>query len=216
MEEKFQITKLAAGDTGIRVYAISCLNEKCQKLTLTAHLYKVLWNSNYSIWNFKEISQPWKLIPESVAKSQPDYIPAPIRQDYFEACRILELSPKASATLTRRCLQGMIRDFCNVSKNTLDAEIKALKELTDADKAPRGVTPESVDAIDHVRKIGNIGAHMEKDISLIVDIDPNEAQILLGLVENLFDEWYVARKQREERFASIAALSAEKTSQKKK
>ena len=44
----------------------------------------------------------------------------------------------------------------------------------------------SVDAIDAVRKIGNIGAHMERDINLIVDIDPNEAAILIGLIELLF------------------------------
>ena len=29
-------------------------------------------------------------------------------------------------------------------------------------------------AIDAVRSIGNIGAHMEKDINLIVDVDPEE------------------------------------------
>ena len=65
---------------------------------------------------------------------------------------------------------------------------RALQKCVDEDKAPRGVTPESVEAIDHARKIGNIGAHMEKDINLIIDIDPEEAQILIELVENLFDE----------------------------
>jgi hypothetical protein len=34
-----------------------------------------------------------------------------------------------------------------------------------------------VDAIDHVRKIGNIGAHMEADINVIVEVEPKEAQI---------------------------------------
>jgi hypothetical protein len=135
---------------------------------------------------FGEQLQSWRLIPESSAVPQPDYIPEPLRADYYEACRIRDLSPKASATLARRCLQGMIRDFCGIAKGTLDAEIKALKDAVDADKAPRGVTHESVDAVDHVRRIGNIGAHMEKDINLIIDIDPDEAQILIGLIETLF------------------------------
>jgi hypothetical protein len=46
----------------------------------------------------------------------PDYIPEQIKDDYYEACSILNLSPKASATLARRCLQGMIRDFWGITK----------------------------------------------------------------------------------------------------
>lgn len=49
--------------------------------------------------------------PQSLFKHFPEYIPQTIRQDYEEACAIITLSPKASATLSRRCLQGMIRDF---------------------------------------------------------------------------------------------------------
>jgi len=30
-------------------------------------------------------------------------------------------------------------------------------------------------AIDSVRHVGNIGAHMEKDVNLIIDVDPEEA-----------------------------------------
>jgi hypothetical protein len=44
--------------------------------------------------------------------------------------------------------------------------------------APRGVTLESVEAIDLVRSIGNIGAHMEKDFNLVVEIDPRERSLL--------------------------------------
>jgi hypothetical protein len=120
----------------------------------------------------------WRLLPQSNAIPQPDYIPTPLVEDYYEACAIRELSAKASATLARRCLQGMIRDFCKIAKNTLDAEIKELRTRVEQDKAPPGVTPESVEAIDQVRSIGNIGAHMEKDINLIIEVDPGEAEAL--------------------------------------
>jgi hypothetical protein len=152
----------------------------------------------------------WQLMPESSATPQPDYIPDPITESYYEACKIIDLSPKASATLARRCLQGMIRDFCGIAKGTLDAEIKELKAQVDQGKAPAGVTSESVEAIDHVRSIGNIGAHMEKDINLIVDVDPGEAQALIELIELLFDEWYVARDQRQKKLSHIAAIAADK------
>ena len=55
---------------------------------------------------------------------------------------------------------------------------------------------------------------MEKDIGLIIDIDSEEAQLLIELIETLFDEWYIARKQRTDRLASIAALRASKEAMK--
>lgn len=210
-----EFVDLPEGRIGTRSVAMACVNEACKKLTLSFQIHHTkIIGGNRRIDDHNQI-QSWQLLPESGAKSQPEYIPLALRQDYYEACRIRELSPKASATLARRCLQGMIRDFCNIAKGTLSAEIDALEEAVAADKAPRGVTPESVEAIDHARKIGNIGAHMEKDINLVVDIDSEEAQILLDLVETLFEEWYVARENRAARFAGIAALRAAKDAAKK-
>lgn len=153
-------------------------------------------------------------MPDHSAHPQPDYIPAPLVEDYIEACKIKDLSPKASATLARRCLQGMIRDFCGISKPTLFKEIEALKKLLDESNAPKGVSADSVEAIDHIRQIGNIGAHMEKDINVIIDVDPEEAQVLIELIETLFEEWYVARHKREERFARVKTIADEKAAQK--
>lgn len=104
----------------------------------------------------------------------------------------------------------MIRDFCGFSKSRLIDEIKELRAQLDAGSQPRGVTHESVDAIDAVRGVGNIGAHMEKDVNLIVDIEPDEAQMLIDLIEMLFEEWYVERDKRTKRLAEISALSAKK------
>ena len=144
----------------------------------------------------------WRLRPESSAKPQPDYIPPQIVEDYYEACRIRDLSPKASATLSRRCLQGMIRHFWDVKdKKNLYEEIEAIKEKADT---------ATWEAIDTVRGVGNIGAHMEKDVDLIVSVEPGEAQLLLELIETLFDEWYVAKHDREQRMGAIKRLGEEK------
>jgi hypothetical protein len=77
----------------------------------------------------------------------------------------------------------MIRDFCSIAMSRLIDELDELSRRVTAGNAPAGVTPEAVDAIDHVRSIGNIGAHMEKDVNVIVDIDPGEAQVLIELIE---------------------------------
>lgn len=207
------INNLSDGSVGLQIRAIGCANRECRKLVVHAAVmqdYFDRFNSAYKKKDKGSLIFAARLIPDSSAKSQPEYIPEALRDDYTEACRIRDLSPKASATLSRRCLQGMIRDFCDIRKETLYAEINALKELVEADKAPSGVSLDSVEAIDHVRSVGNIGAHMEKDINHIVPVDPQEAQLLIELIESLFEEWYVAREKRAARFLGIKALAESK------
>ena len=134
----------------------------------------------------------------------PEYIPAALRNDYNEACAILDASPKAAATLARRCLQWMIRDFWGVNEGNLAKEIEKIKEKIPADQYR---------VLDGVRRLGNIGAHMEKDVNLIVDIDPGEAQKLIKLLELLMKDWYIARHNREELYNDILAIDQDKQQQ---
>ncbi|MCC8936882.1 DUF4145 domain-containing protein [Bradyrhizobium sp. Arg68] len=192
---------------------IVCANDDCRELFLEATVAPFEDTAGNSFTVHAPVGH-WKLFPPSSAKPQPDFIPQPIRKDYFEACAIRALSPKASATLIRRCLQGMIRDFCGISKSRLIDEIKELRTRVDDGKAPAGVQHDTVDAIDHVRGIGNIGAHMEADINVIVDVDPDEAQTLIELTELLFDEWYIARDVRAKRLQHLKSIADAKKSQK--
>jgi hypothetical protein len=74
--------------------------------------------------------------------------------------------------------------------------------------------PDSVEALDDVRNIGNIGAHMEADINAIVDVDPDEAQVLIELVELLFSEWYVATEIRQKRLRHLKEIATDKKQKK--
>jgi len=141
------------------------------------------------------------LLPNSLAKQFPEYIPTSIRNDYEEACAIVNLSPKASATLSRRCLQGMIRDFFQISKNSLYEEIDAIKP---------NIPIEQWAVLDGLRRIGNIGAHMEKDINLIIDIEPDEAQKLIKLIELLIEQWYIERHNQQQLYADIIGIDNSK------
>ena len=192
--------KNAEGFRHFATLMIVCPNRNCQKFTLTIMMHKVQFLATGPD-KVLELLKEWNLIPPSTAKVFPDYVPQVIRDDYLEACLIRDLSPKASATLSRRCLQGMIRDFWEISKPRLVDEIEALEDKTD------GLTWSAIDA---VRKIGNIGAHMEKDINVIVDVDPDEAQQLIGLIELLVKDWYVVRHDRQERLQSIVKVKDEK------
>jgi hypothetical protein len=181
-----------------------CPNQACRKFTLEAHL----WESQGTQPGLKErrikMLGRWVLFPVSAGTKFPDYIPYSIRADYLEAFAIKTLSPKASATLARRCLQGMLRDYWSVTPGRLFDEINEVKDKVD---------PLTWAAIEAVRKLGNIGAHMEKDINVIVDVDANEAELLIGLIERLLEDWYIARKRRETDMTSLINAAAAKTGQ---
>jgi hypothetical protein len=185
-----------------------CPNPKCRQATVIV----VLRKGKFRAAQFGELEprfdqtgtpRVWRLVPDSGAKVFPEYVPEVIRNDYVEACRIKDLSPKASATLARRTLQGMIRDFWGISKPRLAEEIATLKKEGNGDS-------DTWEAIDSVRKIGNIGAHMEKDINTIIDVDPEEADKLIWLIETLIKEWYITREERKRNLEELAAIGKSK------
>ncbi|KQB03442.1 DUF4145 domain-containing protein [Vibrio metoecus] len=206
-EQIHQINKNSKHDE-IALYTsvITCPNSECREYTISAELY--LWRSRGIGNGWSTYGDPllkWLLKPQSQSKQFPDYVPKAIRADYEEACLIRDLSPKASATLSRRCLQGMIRDFFGVKARSLFDEINGIKDKVD---------PLTWDAIDAVRSIGNIGAHMEKDINVIIEVESNEASLLIGLIESLIEDWYVSRYERQKRLQSIVGVADQKKSAK--
>jgi hypothetical protein len=190
----------AQGHRKLKAIFVVCPNPKCRQLTLTVELHAGT-RTDDPLRGAKWIEGPllnvWRLVPPSPAKVYPEYIPKAVRHDYQEACLICELSPKASATLSRRCLQGMIRDFWKVKGRNLKEEIEAIKDE---------VEPLTWDAIESVRNIGNVGAHMEQDIDLIIEVEPEEAGQLIWLIEVLVKDWYINRHEREERLKALKAV----------
>lgn len=179
-------------ESSFTIHTFKCNNSSCERIAVTA----------INRTTGKQID----LVPQVTMRHYPEYIPEQIRQDYEEANMILESSPKAAATLLRRCLQGMIHDYWGIHEKNLNAEISALKDKVSAAQWK---------AIDALRKVGNIGAHMEKDVNLIIDIDADEAKKLLKLIELLFEKWYIARHDEEMLLADIVEIADEKTAERK-
>lgn len=194
------------GDRALRTTFIVCPNEDCKKYTLSVSLYDLIFSPISLTKELGDLIRQWDLIPQSNAKVFPEYVPKPIIEDYNEACSIINLSSKAAATLARRCLQGMIRDFFGVRKARLIDEINEIQDRVD---------PLTWKSIDAVRKIGNIGAHMEKDINLMIDVDLNEAAVLLQLIEQLIEDWYITRHERQLRLSTIINIAEDKEKLKK-
>jgi hypothetical protein len=146
------------GLIGLKTRIIVCPNPECKEYVIIATLYKANAVSfqNPSAIRDSDALYTWNLRPQSHAMPLPEYIPQQIRDDYNESCLILSLSPKAAATLARRCLQGMIHDFWKIQKRNLFDEISELKDKIDHS---------TWEAIDAIRMLGNI-AHTWKKTSI--------------------------------------------------
>jgi hypothetical protein len=169
-----------------------CPNSDCGEFSLTAHLSETRWNGKEVV--DETPTRTWRLVPPAAMKRFPEYVPESVRQDYEEACLTHDVSPKASATMARRCLQTMIRDFWSLKKQNLHQEIDAIKDEVD---------PLTWQGIMAVKKIGNVSAHMTLANDVIVDVDPQEATLLIGLIETLVSDWYINRYERENRMRQL-------------
>ncbi|MGE3625671.1 MAG: DUF4145 domain-containing protein [Hyphomicrobiales bacterium] len=139
----------------------------------------------------------WSIGSKSRAKTQPDFIPEKLRTAYKQACVIIELNPRASAVMARYCLQEMLRDFWDLPEVQEESLARTLEAA--AGRLPR----ETLAAIDAVRGFGTIGEQLHEDVRMMVEATPQEAEMLIQLVETLFLDFYADRHQREIRAASI-------------
>jgi len=134
----------------------------------------------------------YKLVhPFNVARTVPEEVPKEIREDFLEAAAVLSISEKASAALSRRCLQHLLIDRGYKGKDLNEQIEKAMKDL------PQRIT----ENLDYVRVIGNFAAHPIKSeqTGLIVDVEPEEASWTLDVLEELFEYFYVQPKRAEEK-----------------
>jgi hypothetical protein len=125
--------------------------------------------------------------PRGVSRAPvPPEVPPEIAEDYKEACLVLSDSPKASAALSRRCLQNLLRLAAGVKPGDLSKEID---QVLSSGRLPTEIA-ENIDAI---RNIGNFAAHPNKSTATgeVVPVEPDEAEWTLDVLESLFDFYFV-------------------------
>lgn len=105
--------------------------------------------------------------------------------DFAEAEAVLVSSRKASAALSRRCLQFILTTAAKVTKRDLADQI---------DEVLPSLPPQLADNVDAIRHVGNFAAHPMKSTNSgeIVDVEEGEAEWLLDVMEELCDFYYVA------------------------
>lgn len=136
--------------------------------------------------------------PKAISRSPlPAEVPKEFANDYVEACVTLSDSPKASAALSRRCLQHILRERGGVKPGNLANEIQ---QVIDSGQLPSYL----LESLDAVRNIGNFAAHPQKSNSSgeVIPVEPGEAEWNLDVLESLFDFYFVQpellRKKREQ------------------
>lgn len=135
---------------------------------------------------------------EELPRPVPSEVGQEFAQDFLEACRVLPYSQKASAALSRRCLQRLLREKATVKPGSLGEEIR---EAINKSNFP-GNLAQSLEA---VRTIGNFAAHPIKNrhTGEVIDVEPGEAEWLLDTLEELFNFYFVQPAKMKRRLKGL-------------
>jgi len=124
-------------------------------------------------------------------------VPEPFRQDFLEASLVLPISAKASAALSRRTMQAILRERAGTKKKDLFGQIE---EVLDSGQLPSYIS----DDLHAVRNIGNFAAHemRNKEEGTIVGVEQGEAEWTLNVLDAMIDFFFIepakAAKRRQE------------------
>jgi len=166
------------------LYTMICPNPDCGKMII-----KLVAENSQGVGNSCIEDITYELIVNPLTSSRPP-VPKEVDEkfatDYKEACLVLKFSPKASAALSRRCLQNILREKALVKPGDLYKEIQ---QVIDNNSLPSHLSA----SIDAIRSIGNFGTHPIKSTSTgeIVEVEVGEAEWTLDVLESLFDFYFV-------------------------
>jgi hypothetical protein len=75
------------------------------------------------------------------------------------------------------------------------------------------ISPETRNAIETVRRFGDIDSYTHEDVRLMVDAKEEEAALLIDLVEIMFKDFYEDRHRRKERSDALCNLAESRLKQ---
>ncbi|UQS85843.1 DUF4145 domain-containing protein (plasmid) [Apilactobacillus apisilvae] len=188
----FNYNQVIHSENSILVLMARCPNPKCNKTTIKINPIGT---------QFKDEKEQVDVYPNGQFKNYPDYVPAYIRKDYKEACLIVNLSPKSSSTLSRRVLEEIISDFY---------EIKNGKRLVDKIRIleDKNIDPDIIKEFHCLRKIGNIGAHLDMGTNEIPkEVNSTEADALIEAIEDIIDKTYINRHKRQNTLNRLSEIA---------
>lgn len=175
------------GDRELGWAALVSLCPKCVRLIISLAAGPALYDPSQRLIALQNPRRTFQVYPKGAGRPPcPNEVPPALAEDYNEACLVFSDSPKASAALSRRCLQHLLREAAKVKPSDLYNEIQ---EVLDSGK----LRPDLAEGLDAVRAIGNFAAHpiKSKVTGEIIPVEPGEAEWNLDVLEGLFDFYYV-------------------------
>jgi len=182
------------GEDGEGHWAIEkymCPNPRCKKwifyLIVGKPVYVKYAGSSPSFSHISPIERRVLVRPKGSNRPPvPPEVPPEFAEDYVEACLVLPDSPKASAALSRRCLQYVLREKAGVKPSNLADEIQ---EALNRNLFPTYIA----EIVDAVRNVGNFAVHptKSKQTGEIIDVESGEAELNLDVIEAMFDFYFV-------------------------
>ncbi len=120
-------------------------------------------------------------------------IPEKYRKLYQESEQVNNVSPRASATLSRYLLQMLLHEELHIHDKNLQLEIEKLE-------GNNNVPSQLVKILQVMRRVANFGAHPKKSTnsSEIVEVEKGEAEVMLEVIQQLFDYIFVKPNQQKQ------------------
>jgi hypothetical protein len=179
-EKEFELEADDSGNWSIYQYICPA----CEKSNIYLNHYRFFRTADR---NEKHLIFEDLIYPKGTSRAPcPPEVPEDLRDDYLEACLVLSDSPKASAALSRRCLQTLLRNYEKVKKSDLYSEIE---DTINKNRLPTNLS----ELLHSVRVIGNFATHpiKSKNSGEIIPVEPEEAELNLDALEGLFDYYFV-------------------------
>ena len=160
---------------------------ECQNELILVEQYK-----NYAL-----LSQ-YYAVPQRPTREKIRGIPEKYASLYQDASDVLGTSPRASAALSRGCLQMLLREYGGVKPGTLESEIKQVV-------ASNSLPARLATTIDTIRIRGNYAVHPDKSNKpgKITDIEEGEAEWGLEILKDLFEHYITKPTEQSERMKAF-------------
>ena len=144
-------------------------------------------DTGMSRWKEIWISPPLR---DEEVELPPEVDDEDFRDVFKEAALTLETSPRASAMLSRYCLQKLLREKAKVKEHNLHQEI---------DKAAKDLPSYLSENLYTIKEIGNCASHPDDEIP---KIEKYQAEWVLKVLRQLFD-FYLVEPARSQEMRSI-------------
>ena len=164
---------------------------ECEKLII--QLQHGLESGYAGEYWIEDIDEKSIIYPRYTVRRELDqYVPPKYAQLFLESDEVNNISPRASATLSRYLLQMLLHEELHIHKRNLEDEIKELENESN-------IPTKLVTMLQVMRRVANFGAHPKKSTNSneIVEVEAGESAVMLDLLEEMFDYIFIKPKQQE-------------------